>query len=79
MKDVPPDMEFEMEDDEAAEIADNTPRPERYEYAWEKVAATAPLPDDRFSFTCCGTLYRATCPEDIKAMFNHHNRARHGG
>lgn len=76
MTEVPPEMEFDQEFEE-----ERAPRvePKRYEYAWEKVAATAPYPDDRFSFTCCGTLYRATCAEDIKRMFNHHNVTRHGG
>lgn len=75
MVQVPPEMEFEQEFEEERFV----PEPKRYEYAWEKVAATAPIPDDRFSFTCCGTLYRASCAEDIKRMFNHHNVTRHGG
>jgi hypothetical protein len=76
MTDVPPEMEFNEEFDE-----ESAPRiePKRYEYAWEKVAANAVPVSDQFSFTCCGTRYRATNATDIKAMFNSHNAARHGG
>ena len=74
MTEIPPEMEFEGEFDE-----ERAPRfePKRFEYAWEKVAANALYPDDRFSFQCCGTLYRATNAADIKAMFNAHNERLH--
>lgn len=78
MVEIPPEMEFEREFEEELEFEQRRAVP-RFEYAWEKVAATAPVPDDRFSFRCCGTLYRATNPQDIKAMFNRHNVVRHGG
>lgn len=74
MTTVPPEMEFEREFEE-----EQTPRREsnRYEYVWEKVAENALYPDDRYSFTCCGTVYRATNAADISLMRQTHTAARH--
>jgi hypothetical protein len=74
MTEIPPEMEFEGEFDE-----ERAPRfePKRFEYAWEKVAANALYPDDRFSFQCCGTLYRATNAADITLMKQVHTNVRH--
>jgi len=66
---VPPDMEFDREDgfDEPA------PRPKRYEYAWEKVAANARTPVYRSRCTC-GIVFGAIDKETLTLMLTTHIR-----
>lgn len=76
MTEIPPEMEFE------GEFEEEKPRrfeSSRYVYEWEKVAERALTPDDRYSFTCCGTVYRATNAADISLMRQTHTVVRHGG
>lgn len=79
MTEIPPEMEFDRE--LTGFETEEKPRrfESRYVYEWEKVAERALTPDDRYSFTCCGTVYRATNAADISLMRQTHTVVRHGG
>jgi hypothetical protein len=76
MTTVPPDMEFENEFEEEIERPARR-EPDRFVYEWERTIDKVQYPDDRYSFTCCGTLYRATNAADITLMRQVHTNRAH--
>jgi hypothetical protein len=76
MTELPPEMVFEGEFDQEQERPTRR-EPDRFVYEWERTIDKVQYPDDRYSFTCCGTLYRATNAADITLMRQTHTALRH--